>query len=75
MTENENHRWEVARQDARLQELLTDSSGSETEEKYTRFAESGRWVAEMTGIRDKECMGTQEEGMETGIPQQATMTS
>jgi hypothetical protein len=27
-----------------------DSSGSETEEKYARFAESGRWIAEMTGI-------------------------
>ncbi len=45
----------VARHDAWLRELLTDSSGDETEEKYTRFAESGRWIAEMTGSRDKEC--------------------
>jgi hypothetical protein len=30
--------------------MLTDSSGSESEEKYARFAESGRWIAEMTGI-------------------------
>ncbi len=75
MTENEDHKWEVARQDAWLRELLTDSSGSETEEKYTRFAESGRWVAEITGIRDKECMGMQEGGMETGVLQQVTTTS
>jgi hypothetical protein len=67
VTEDEGHRWEVARRDAWLRELLTDISGSETEEKYTRFAESGRWVAEMTGIRDKECMGVQKEGMEAGV--------
>jgi hypothetical protein len=30
--------------------MLTDSSRSESEEKYARFAESGRWIAEMTGI-------------------------
>jgi hypothetical protein len=29
--------------------MLTDSSGSDTEEDYTGFAESGRWIAEMTG--------------------------
>jgi hypothetical protein len=50
VTRDKDHQWELARQDAWLRELLTDSSGSETEEKYTRFAESGRWVAEMTGI-------------------------
>jgi hypothetical protein len=75
VTEDKGHRWEVARRDAWLRELLTDSSGSETEEEYTRFAESGRWVAEMTGIRDKECMGMHEEGMETGALQQMTTTS
>jgi hypothetical protein len=74
VTEDEGHRWEVARRDAWLRELLTDSSGKEAEEEYTRFAESGRWVAEMTGIRDKECC-KQEEGMETGVLQQMTMTS
>jgi hypothetical protein len=55
VTEDESHTWEVARQDAWLRELLTDSSGSETEGEYARFAESGRWIAEMTGIRDKQC--------------------
>jgi hypothetical protein len=64
----------VARRDAWLRELLTDSSGSETEEKCTRFAESGRWIAEMTGIRDKECC-KQEEGVEAGILKQVTTTS
>jgi hypothetical protein len=48
-----------------LRELLTDSSGSETEDEYTRFAESGRCIAEMTGNRDKKCC-EQEEGMEAG---------
>ncbi len=74
MTENEGHKWEVARRDAWLRELLTDSSGSETEEKYTRFAESGRWIAEMTGIRDKECC-KREEGMEARILEQVMTTS
>jgi hypothetical protein len=50
MTRDEDYRWELARQDAWLRELLTDSSGSESEEKYARFAESGRWITEMTGI-------------------------
>ncbi len=75
VTRDEDHKWEVARQDAWLRELLTDSSGSESEEKYARFAESGRWIAEMTGIRDKECMGMQEESMEPGVLQQITTTS
>jgi hypothetical protein len=48
VTGDKDHQWEMARQDAWLRELLTDSSGSETEEKYMRFAESGRWVAEIT---------------------------
>jgi hypothetical protein len=70
VTEDEDHKWEVARQNAWLRELLTDSSERETEEKYTRFAESGRWVAEMTGIRDRKRMGVQGGGMEAGILQQ-----
>jgi hypothetical protein len=50
VTRNKDHEWELARQDAWLREMLTDSSGSESEEKYARFAESGRWIAEMIGI-------------------------
>jgi hypothetical protein len=50
VTRDKDHQWEMARQDAWLIEMLTDSSGSESEEKYARFAESGRWIAEMTGI-------------------------
>ncbi len=49
-TRDKDHEWELARHDAWLREMLTDSSGSESEEKYARFAESGRWIAEMTGI-------------------------
>ncbi len=75
VTMDEEHRWEMARQDAWLWELLTDRSRSETEEDYTRFGESGRWIAEMTGIRDKRCMGLQEGAMETGILRQAMTTS
>jgi hypothetical protein len=75
VTEDKDQRWETARRDAWLRELLTDSLGSGTEENYTRFAESGQWVAEMTGIRDKRGMGVQEGSMETGVPQQTTTTS
>jgi hypothetical protein len=50
VTKDKDHEWELARQDAWLREMLTDSSGSESEDKYARFAESGRWIAEMTGI-------------------------
>jgi hypothetical protein len=42
VTRNKDHKWELARQDAWLREMLTDSSGSESEEKYARFAESRR---------------------------------
>ncbi len=64
VTKDKDHEWELARQDAWLREMLTDSSGSESEEKYARFAESGRWIAEMTGIPQRatttsrwECSG------------------
>jgi hypothetical protein len=50
VAKDNDHDWELVRQDAWLREMLTDSSGSESEEKYARFAESGRWIAEMTGI-------------------------
>jgi hypothetical protein len=42
--------WEQARQDAWLREMLTDTSESESEENCGRFAESGRWIAELFGI-------------------------
>jgi hypothetical protein len=50
VTRDKDYQWELARQDTWLREMLTDSSGSESEEKYAGFAESGRWIAEMTGI-------------------------
>jgi hypothetical protein len=50
VTRDKDQEWERARQDAWLREMLTDTSESEAEEKYARFAESGRWIAEMTGI-------------------------
>jgi hypothetical protein len=69
MTKDKDHEWEVARQDAWLREMLTDSSGSESEEKYTRFAESGRWIAEMTRVPQQaattskgECSGQEKPG-------------
>ncbi len=45
-------KWEEARQNARLRQLLSDSSSSEgeDEERHGRFAESGRWVPELYGI-------------------------
>jgi hypothetical protein len=46
--------WETVRCDAWLRELLTDSSEDESEDKYSRFMESGRWIAEMTGGRDRD---------------------
>jgi Fe-S-cluster formation regulator IscX/YfhJ len=52
VTKDKNHDWEMARQDAWLREMLTDSSGSESEEDYVRFAEAGRWIAEMTGTQN-----------------------
>ncbi len=51
VTRDKDQEWERARQDAWLREMLTDTSESEAEEKYVRFAESGRWIAEMTGIQ------------------------
>jgi hypothetical protein len=64
MTKNKDQEWERARQDTWLREMLTDSSESESEEKYARFAESGRWITEMTEIPQRttttsrgECSG------------------
>jgi hypothetical protein len=69
MTKDRDQEWERARQDAWLREILTESLGSESEEKYARFAESGRWIAEMTGIPQRttptsrgECSGQKMPG-------------
>ncbi len=69
VTRNKDHQWKIARQDAWLREMLTDSSESESEEKYARFAESGRWIAEITGIPQQatttargECSGQEKPG-------------
>ncbi len=53
VTRDRDQEWERARKDAWLREMLTDTSESEDEEKYARFAESGRWVTEMTGITQR----------------------
>jgi hypothetical protein len=47
-----DQRWEEARHDAWLRQLLSDDSidGSDEEERYGRFAESGRWMSERYGI-------------------------
>jgi hypothetical protein len=50
---DQDEEWETTRHDAWLRELLTDSSEGEPEDEYTRFGESGRWIAEMTGSRDR----------------------
>jgi hypothetical protein len=73
-TIDEGRRWETARHDAWLRELLTDSSGSKSTDEYSRFVESGRWIAEMTENRDNE--HREQEGnvrMETRV--QVTTTS
>jgi hypothetical protein len=71
---NEGKRWETARHDAWLRELLTDSSERESTDVHSRFAESGRWVAEMTGNRDNECC-EQEKDVEMETCVQGTTTS
>ncbi len=50
VTRSKDQEWERARRDAWLREMLTDTSESESEEKYGGFAESGRWITELTGI-------------------------
>jgi hypothetical protein len=48
----EDQQWEEARRDAWLRQLLSDDSSDESdeEERYGRFAESGRWMSELYGI-------------------------
>ncbi len=50
VTRTKDQEWEQARQDAWLREMLTDTSESESEEKWGRFAESGRWITELFGF-------------------------
>jgi hypothetical protein len=45
----ERENWETARRDIWLRELPTDSSENESEDGYTGFKESSRWIAEITG--------------------------
>ncbi len=56
-------------QDAWLRGMLTDTSESESEEKYGRFAESGRWITELFGDYQQgvttsrgECSGRETPG-------------
>jgi hypothetical protein len=41
-----DRKWEEARRNAWLRQMLSDTSSDEDEESYGRFAESGRWMAE-----------------------------
>jgi hypothetical protein len=59
--------WEEARRDAWLRQMLSDTSSDEDEERYGRFAESGRWMAELFEIPQHlaatsggECSGQKE---------------
>jgi hypothetical protein len=47
-----DRQWEEARYNAWLRQLLSDDSSDENEdeERYGRFAESGRWMMELYGI-------------------------
>jgi hypothetical protein len=45
-----DRQWEEARYNAWLRQLLSDDSSDEDEERYGRFAESGRWMTELYGI-------------------------
>jgi hypothetical protein len=47
-----DQQWEQARHNAWLRQLLSDDSSDESddEERYGRFAESGRWMSELYGI-------------------------
>jgi hypothetical protein len=45
-----DRRWEGARRDAWLRQMLSDTSSDGDEESYGRFVESGRWMAELFEI-------------------------
>jgi hypothetical protein len=60
----EDQEWEEARQNAWLRQMLSDTSSDEDEERYGRFAESGRWMSELFKIPQRpaatsggECSG------------------
>jgi hypothetical protein len=42
--------WEEARRSAWLRQMLSNTSSDEDEERYGRFAESGRWMTELYGV-------------------------
>jgi hypothetical protein len=42
--------WEEARRSAWLRQMLSDTTSDEDEERYGRFAESGRWMSELYGL-------------------------
>jgi hypothetical protein len=63
--------WEIARHNAWLWELLTDSLGDESGDEYTRFPESRRWITEMTGNRSRG----DHELMEDGARGETTTTA
>jgi hypothetical protein len=50
--QTEDQQWEEVRHNAWLRQLLSDDSSDESdeEERYGRFAESGRWMSELYGI-------------------------
>jgi hypothetical protein len=59
-----DQKWEDARRDAWLRQMLSDTSSDEDEEGYGRFAESDRWMAELfeipqhlTATSGGECSG------------------
>ncbi len=75
----EQERWEAARRDEWLRELLMDSSEDEPEYEYTRFEESSRWIAEMTGgaaeASPKGSGGASSEDLAEGTANTANMPS
>jgi hypothetical protein len=56
-TRNQDEDWESVRRDVWLREMLTDSSENEPEDKYMRFKESSRWIADKPGIENKANLG------------------
>jgi hypothetical protein len=50
--QTKDQQWEEVRHNAWLRQLLSDDSSDESdeEERYGRFAESGRWMSERYGI-------------------------
>jgi hypothetical protein len=61
-----DRQWDEVRYNAWLRQLLSDDSsdGEEDEERYGRFAESGRWITELYGI---SCKSTPTLGRECSV--------